>query len=360
MAGTTYSFFFWQDYSGDAELRLCSLQAQAVWMRLLCIAANAEPAGHVLVNGKAPSADELRRLFGCTEPPEVISACIEELKQKGVCDVTREGTLVSRRMMRDARKQRRNSEAGKRSARAKKVNDLLTSPSNEKPISTGSNGVHQRRVQYPESSIQNPVPVTGPTAPDSRHSSLDKALSKAERLCRAIGVTLTDDITRMNWPKLINQMIDDGVDFDAMEEAARVMKRDGLLPEDGVRTPMFFKQAALKIMRRGKPLEVVPATDPKLTREDWMKHLNMFARWGMWPTSKAGPSPLQQGCLAPIDLLVIVERAWREQGNGPFMILVGNQDRRWNEATEAERERYSAIKHPTPVILPEAPSAKTA
>jgi len=45
------STFYWRDYENDEGLRLSSLAAQGLWMRLLCLAAKADPYGYVLVNG---------------------------------------------------------------------------------------------------------------------------------------------------------------------------------------------------------------------------------------------------------------------------------------------------------------------
>ena len=52
MAGTIWTKFFWQDWAADPALRMCSFAAQGLWMRVLCLAAEADPIGYVVVNGK--------------------------------------------------------------------------------------------------------------------------------------------------------------------------------------------------------------------------------------------------------------------------------------------------------------------
>lgn len=75
-------------------------------MRLLCIAAQGTPYGHVTVNGKPPSVPELARLLMLDDDPyrhrvRAISRLIAELERNGVADRGPCGCLVSRRMERD-------------------------------------------------------------------------------------------------------------------------------------------------------------------------------------------------------------------------------------------------------------------
>ena len=55
--------FYWSDWADDPALALCSLAAQGLWMRLLCIAAQGTPYGHVNINGKPPSVIDLAKLM---------------------------------------------------------------------------------------------------------------------------------------------------------------------------------------------------------------------------------------------------------------------------------------------------------
>jgi len=54
--------FYWSDWQGDTALALCSLAAQGLLIRLLCIAAQGDPYGSITVKGKAPTERELREL----------------------------------------------------------------------------------------------------------------------------------------------------------------------------------------------------------------------------------------------------------------------------------------------------------
>jgi hypothetical protein len=59
-----WSKFWWKDYDRDPALRRCGLEAQGLWMRVLCLMAEAEPYGHLLVGGSIPSDRELSRMVG--------------------------------------------------------------------------------------------------------------------------------------------------------------------------------------------------------------------------------------------------------------------------------------------------------
>lgn len=85
----------------DAELLLCSFGAQALWMRLLCIAWKND--GYVLIGGQAPSAEDLAFLF--RQRVEDVEKWLEELERRRVFSrkgwAGAEGVIYSRRMVRE-------------------------------------------------------------------------------------------------------------------------------------------------------------------------------------------------------------------------------------------------------------------
>lgn len=95
------SVFYWADYKNDKGLQLCSYAAQGFWMRLLCIAAECEPFGHLAVNGRALTLDDLSVMTGhSTAENELL---LQELEKNGVFSRTRNGVIYSRRMNKDAK-----------------------------------------------------------------------------------------------------------------------------------------------------------------------------------------------------------------------------------------------------------------
>ena len=97
--GHHWSKFWWADWQADAALRMCSLAAQGLWMRYLCMAHAADPIGHVLVNGQRPGARQLAAVFGITE--KELAKHTAELEANGVFSRRDDGTIYCRRMVRD-------------------------------------------------------------------------------------------------------------------------------------------------------------------------------------------------------------------------------------------------------------------
>lgn len=106
-----WSKFFWSDYASDPALKLCSLAAQGLWMRMLCIAAEHEPVGYVAVNGEGLDVEGIAALCGARI--EQVEECLAELRRRGVYSVDRRGWIYSRRLINDAKKSRKASESGK-------------------------------------------------------------------------------------------------------------------------------------------------------------------------------------------------------------------------------------------------------
>lgn len=128
------SIFYWKDYENDESLRISSLAAQGLWMRLLCIAAKADPYGYILVNGFHLEATGAARLAGVTEGEA--QSLLQELERNGVFSRDRKGRMFSRRMVRDAalraKAQKNGAKGGNPalgvSAGKQKVKDGLVNP----------------------------------------------------------------------------------------------------------------------------------------------------------------------------------------------------------------------------------------
>lgn len=102
MSGTTWTKFYWSDWESDPALRLCSLAAQGLWMRMLCIASAHDPIGYVAVAGRGLDETALARMTGCSgsEAADLLG----ELDRNGVFSRDRTGRIFSRRMVNDAKR----------------------------------------------------------------------------------------------------------------------------------------------------------------------------------------------------------------------------------------------------------------
>src|SRR6202035_6201045 len=96
------TLWFWRDWESDVALKACSLAAQGLWMRMLCIAAQHDPTGYVSVNRVGLDPEGIARIVG-TGVDEVRSL-IGELSLNGVFARDQHGVIYNRRMVRDEKK----------------------------------------------------------------------------------------------------------------------------------------------------------------------------------------------------------------------------------------------------------------
>ena len=111
-----WSKFFWSDYEADEGLRVCSLAAQGLWMRMLCLMARATPKGELRIATEPCTVQDLSKLVG--ESEETVGALLGELRRRGVFSTTRVGVIFSRRIRKDAEISRKRAESGAKGGRA--------------------------------------------------------------------------------------------------------------------------------------------------------------------------------------------------------------------------------------------------
>ncbi len=112
MSSTTWAKFYWADWSSDPCLRLCSRAAKGLWIDMLCIAAQADPVGYVVVAGRGLDAAGIAAVCGGTA--EEVAPLLAELERNNVFSRDRAGKIMSRRMIRDAKKAAEGRKNGKR------------------------------------------------------------------------------------------------------------------------------------------------------------------------------------------------------------------------------------------------------
>lgn len=109
-----WSKWFWTDYEADPGLRMSSLAAQGLWMRMLCLMAKATPKGELRVGGEPCTVADLAVYVG--QPEEMVAALIGELERRGVFSRTRTAVIYNRRLRSDAIISRKRAEAGAKGA----------------------------------------------------------------------------------------------------------------------------------------------------------------------------------------------------------------------------------------------------
>lgn len=105
-----WSKFYWSDWRSDPKLRACGLAARGLWVEMLGLMHEAEPYGHLLINGKPPTDQQLAVMVGAGVSE--VKKLKRELAEAGVPTI--EGEIwISRRMVRDAQRRATNQANGK-------------------------------------------------------------------------------------------------------------------------------------------------------------------------------------------------------------------------------------------------------
>lgn len=176
------SRFFWNDWRGDPCLRACGLAARGLWMEMLCLAAEADPIGYVIVGQRPATATDLARLTGASESE--VESLLTELDRNGVFSRDRKGRVFCRRMVRDARM----------SAAAKKNGKMGGNPALKKPVeTTEKNQEGLRPTITPPDKALNPFP--SPKLEESKEEGSETAPSGAASDYGFVG-----KVIRLKWP----------------------------------------------------------------------------------------------------------------------------------------------------------------
>jgi hypothetical protein len=155
-----WSKFWWQDYESDDALRLCSLAAQGLWMRMLCAMHRATPYGHLLVNGAIPNGRQMSIMLCATE--REIAKLVPELEQAGVLSRNDAGAIYSRRMVRDKAMSEEGAANGRRGgnpALRQNAQGGLTPPLNPKqaaPLKLEAEAEAEERKKEKDTSLPDP------------------------------------------------------------------------------------------------------------------------------------------------------------------------------------------------------------
>jgi hypothetical protein len=91
--------FYPGDWMKDPELRSVSLAARGLWIDMLSLMFECDRRGYLQLNGKPVNADQLARMTGCSTGE--VSHCLQELDDSGVFSRSDDGTIYSRRLVRD-------------------------------------------------------------------------------------------------------------------------------------------------------------------------------------------------------------------------------------------------------------------
>lgn len=91
--------FYPSDWLRDTALRSCSTGARGLWIDMICFMHEGNPYGHLKVGDKVIHAENLARMVG--ESLETLETWLHELSEASVFEISSEGVIYSKRMVRD-------------------------------------------------------------------------------------------------------------------------------------------------------------------------------------------------------------------------------------------------------------------
>lgn len=129
--------FYPGDWLRDTALRSCCVAARGLWMDMLCLMHEGQPYGHLKVADKVIDPPTLARMVGAALADT--ETWLGELDAAGVYSKKADGTMYSRRMIRDESLRRKRAAGGKLGGNPSlKVNHKDKPPSKNRPTPSSS------------------------------------------------------------------------------------------------------------------------------------------------------------------------------------------------------------------------------
>lgn len=284
MSGTLWSKFFWADWLSDTALRRCSPAARGLWMDMLCVAAQGEPAGYVTLDAQA-----IGRIGGIGAAQA--AALLGELEQAGVFSRDRHGRIYSRRMVRERKLRSAAEKSGKRGGNPSLCRTTEISPTLKGEVKGEDNAPLPPISQKPRARSQLPDDAR------PRQAGAGAAgVSALARAARALGVEEATLRRRTGWI-IFGDMIEDlaAQGCDAERDVWPTIGRLAQRLKETPATPAYFRAAILEARDRRRAAGGPHASGVG----EWQDRLDVFAREGAW-SSAWGPKPGEAGCLAPV------------------------------------------------------------
>lgn len=204
------------DWQRDIALRSCPVEARGLWFEMMCIMHQAEPYGHLILNGKGIGPEQLANIVGGITKAVVVKL-LAKLELEAVFSRTLEGVIYSRRMVRDEATRNKRAAGGaagaEHGAKGAEFGARGGRPAKSK-------GDEKPPLQGDLMGDKKP-PLEPP--PSSSSSSSSSEESKAEpRAARKAAITKPDDVAVAVWQ-----------DFTALRKAKKAPLTETAL--DGIR-----------------------------------------------------------------------------------------------------------------------------
>jgi uncharacterized protein YdaU (DUF1376 family) len=215
------------------------------------------------------------------------------------------------------------------------------------------------RANLPESRVHIPEQSHGAAAGGEEKQGQGKAdpvalESELSQICTLLGVDMRADTKRITWPQQLMRLKTE-FELDVQLDIIPAIKSySGQLKGTAIRSLMYVKERALEHKQARLLADRIESVSTsrqqvsvaELTRDQWIDHLRQFLALGSWPSTSAGPSPLQPGCAAPGDILEQARAKWEAQGNHPEAMHHGGARVPWAPG------KAGAVREVTPFATP--------
>jgi len=285
--GNPWGKWFWSDWLADPGLRRSSYAARGLWMDMLCIAAEADPIGTLVVNGEPLSTGDIARMTG-GDPSEVATLLIE-LDRNGVLSRDRTGRIYNRRMVREGKRLKASAKGGKIGGRVTYENHsgIFSTQATTQDATQGTTRDPEARSQKPQErelsrTIERWFALFWQAYPN-RGKAANPRKPALDRFRRVIAA---------------------GADPEAIIAGARrfATTRNG---EDPKFTPQATRWLNEERWNDGAPQTNGYANGPAPPRDeaDAARRLEVGRLRRMWPRPRWGPMPNEDGCTVPPHLI---------------------------------------------------------
>lgn len=113
--GDPYLPFYVDAWRSEERLADVSLAARGLWIEMMALMHRADPRGYLVVSGRRLTLDDHVTIARQARAPEALTRkLLDELHAAGVFSIANDGTLYSRRMVRDTERRAQAKEWGKR------------------------------------------------------------------------------------------------------------------------------------------------------------------------------------------------------------------------------------------------------
>jgi hypothetical protein len=305
-----WSKFYWSDWRGDPKLRMCGFGARGLWMDMLSIMHEAEPRGHLLIAGVAPTPRQIASVTGGTV--NEITKLQNELEAANVFSRTAHGVIFSRRMVKETARRKVNRKNGKGGGNPALLDNQnsegrITEPDNPHPQETDKTQKLEARSQrldtFTSGILGGSEPDPGATPAMQVAQAFDRERVLAFGPERARPWRHSDDISHAE------RFLAAGADLDLCRRVFKAIlekrKAENDAPIDNL--GYFPKAIARAISQRGKPMPVTGERAPEsdlVSQETrlWTGRILAVKGGATWNESQWGPHPSDPRNWIPADV----------------------------------------------------------